>query len=235
MAGLLERTSLTIESYLHSGLDVLQSYNSPAVAETQARRFEQDLRKVEDLAAETTGETRTLRREVKVLEDRATTLQRTIVHILNDGIDENDGEAIKKDVELNGPNGVNVQLQAKRETLASTEKTAEDLATVVTNLQAQHQNALNEIDRLKNLSRNARAKETALSAVQKANSIAGRGSAASVDNMMRKEQHRSDVADVKLEGAMNEFNATTGKDAVLADSKLRIEALKRELAAKKVS
>ena len=207
-------------------MDKVIDLNSPGSVRQYIRDLENAKEDLEDSSANANGYVRNLVRQVGELEARTQQLDRDIDFILTDGNPDNDGLATGFQADFDG---LEQELEDKRQEMAAAEEAAENLTVVVSKLQSRHREMVNQLRSLESLDKATKAKSQAAEAIRHAASVGG---AVSVDNVVQRMRRDADVADARLEQAMGTMTDSPKEQLALARAQSNLEARKARLAGK---
>jgi len=219
MASLLNKIRTFTLSNLHTLLDKAIDLNSTGAIKQHIRDLEEAKESIADEAAIAKGRVTSADKEIHGLAARIQTTNENIDAILNDGDPSNDHLAVPLDVKLQG---YEADLKGRQGEMDVMKQTAEALAQAASKLDAKHAEMMQNLRRLEQIERTTQAKEKAAAALNAAGKLAAGAGEVSVDNIQRRLQEKSDVADARFDRAMGEMNKQDEGDvaAVLAKKRL---------------
>lgn len=231
MASILGKTRIAALSLVHTLLDRVIDLNSVEAVKQHVRDLETSKDNLSDALAEARGQKVTVSRELTQLKVKQSRLDNQANSLLTDDDPSNDHKAKTLEAELLGVENL---ISVKEDEFSSVEKTVQALDETLSALKAKHTSMVQELSRLETLDKAAKAKEGAAQAMRQAAKLGSAASEVSVDNVAAKIQRRADVADQKLQSAMDSFSSATERDSTLASVEARLAERKKRLASTKV-
>lgn len=227
MTGLLAKIEVGLLAKAHQLIDEVLDFNSVPVIKQYIRRLENAIEEMAEQVANSNGNLTTIGREKEKISGRVDELNHNIDAILTDGNASNDHLAEKWEADLGD---LDVALKTKGEALSIAEQTAKALEQTMQSMISRKQAMIAQINQLEAMEQTAAAKEQAAESMEAARSIAATiEGGASVDNIAANIQRRSDVADARLNLALNDVSASTGIDERTEMAKIRLEQRRRRL------
>lgn len=224
MTGVFQKARLVVLGNVHELLDKRIDMNSIPVLKQYVRDLEDGLDKLSLEAATAAGRVRTLTREKSELEHQAQTSEETIKRILQSTAPDKDAVAKQEAVKLAA---LRARVATADQSLQDQTATAKQLEDARQAAVSKHNTILSRLQQLQQLDASAKAKEQAAAAVQGFSKMAAAGVDTSVDDIESRIRARSDVADEKLNRALDGANlhdpATDAEaDSILADIKSKL-------------
>jgi phage shock protein A len=201
--------------------------NSVEAVKQHVRDLETSKDNLSDTLAEARGQKVTVSRELGQFKTRQSRLDNQVNTLLTDSDTSNDHLAKTLEAELLGVENL---ISVKEDEFSSVEKTVQALDEALSALKAKHTAMVQELSRLETLDKASKAKEGAAQAMRHAAKLSSTGSEVSVDSVAAKIQRRADVADQRLQAAMDTFSSSTERDSTLAAVEARLVERKKRLA-----
>lgn len=206
----------------HDLLDKAIDLNSPSILKQYVRDLEDAQTSLSAEAGAAAGMILTIQRQVKDAQHSIETKTASI-KILQASANPN------KDVIIRGlaAEAVTSQkvLEQRQQELTEQQTTSTNLDLALSRLNSKHTEMVNSVRRLESMHASTLAKEHASTALSHAASVASAGGDVSVDDIVQKEQKRSDAASVNFDRSMNSgafaenAEQATDVDAFLANLK----------------
>lgn len=210
----------------HALLDKVIDEMSVTAIQQNIRDLEAAIEELEENAAKAEGEMNTAITRMTRIQAQVDELNQNIDLILGDGDDSNDHLALPLQARLTG---LETDLETAKSEVETYRQTMQAVDKIVSALKAKHQSRLAKLAFFESQDKTSKAKEEAAEAIEMASKL---GDGPSVDNIAKRIETRSNIADARLRRAMKDMDTSMGEDVILADAKAKLAARKAALKAK---
>lgn len=211
---IFSKATLLVKAGSHGLLDKIIDANSIPAHEQIIRDLEEAIQKESTAAITAQVEANSINVKVKAIQEQIDEYNKAIEFNLNDGDPSNDHEAEKMMQRV-------IELEEERDEIKGTADSAVQnhklLSETVEKLRQRHSQMMKELRALRNVTKQAKADQSALKAVRQANELASGVDSMHLGGALDRAKQESAVARAELQQAVGQMQDTP--DALLAKSK----------------
>lgn len=216
----------------HSLIDMAIDKTSVSCLKQHLRDLEKAVEDIDEEDSKHIGDIKTEQEIIAELDARIKEVEENIYLILNDGDDSNDGEAITQGVTLEGLEAEKEERQKTLDDLLETKTKSQQVLNLLKAKQAEMKRDIIALERSK---RTTEASNRSADAISKAAEMLGKNTSVSVDNIAERIKRDKNIADAKLDKALEGIKPSAEQNMMLIKANARIKEMKKKMQAEKTA